>query len=314
MERILLTGATGFVGSELSKALLEKYELHVLERYVTGRYGLDKGRDMFVHYANLSDYPAVRRIVKDVKPDYCLHIGALSAVSFSYDNFMEVSETNYLGTVNLAEMCYREVPDFKQFIFAGTSEEYGTTLKSMAKKLTEDSVLEPNSPYAVAKVAVDYYLRYMGKAYEFPYTIIRPFNTYGRKDNNHFFVERVITQMLNGGPVYLGDPAAIRDWVYIDDHVNGYVKAINNQKAIGETIQLCTGKGYTTKETAEKIAKIIGYNGKIKWGMTQHRPLDAYVLIGDNKKAQKILGWTPKYNFDEGVTKTINYWKEKLGK
>ncbi len=310
MEKILLTGASGFVGQELRKKLEGKYELHILERYVTGRYGLDKNTHL--HYANLTDYTAVKKLVRSVRPNYCIHLAAISAVSFSYENYIEVTETDYTGTINLAETCYRENPDFKQFIFSGTSEEYGTTLRSKNKKLKEESKLEPNSPYAVAKVAADYYLQYMAKAYDFPYTIIRPFNTYGRKDNDHFFVERVVTQMLKGGPVTLGDPNAVRDWLYIDDHVEGYVKAINNKKAIGETIQLCTGKGYTTKETAEKIGKIIGYKGDIKWGVTAQRPLDAYVLIGDNSKAKNILGWSPKYTFEEGIRKTINYWKSSI--
>ncbi len=318
MERVLLTGATGFIGQELLKRLStgenkEKYEVHALQRYVTGRYSLDRGSTV-MHYANLTDYSAIKRIIKDVLPDYVLHIAAISPVSFSFDHYVEVGEVDYIATTNLAETCYREVPNFKQFLFASTSETYGLTAKTKNDILTEDSMPSPNSPYAVAKAACDMYLRYMGLAYDFPYTLVRPFNTYGRKDNTHFFIERTITQMLKGESVNLGDPAAVRDWVYVDDHVDIYLKALGNKKAIGQAIQACSGKGYTTKETAEIIAKLTGYKGSINWNATPPRHLDAKVLIGDNRKAKELIGWTPKYTLEEGLKKTIEYWRTKSSK
>lgn len=259
----------------------------------------------------MTDYAAIRRIVKTVMPDYCIHLGALSAVAFSYDHYIEVGEVNYLGTVNLAEACYRENPDFKQFLFAGTSEEYGMALKNNAEKLYEDSGLQPNSPYAVAKVASDLYLKYMGMAYDFPYTIIRPFNSYGRIDNDHFFIERTITQMLKGDTVRLGDPNTVRDWLFVSDHVDGYIKALGNKRAIKQEIQLCTGRGYTTKETAELIAKMTGFKGKIIWNSTPPRPLDAKILIGSNISAKKLLGWEPKVTLKKGLEITITRWRTK---
>lgn len=313
MERVLLTGSTGFIGKELAVRLTGNgYEVHSLERYVTGRYSVDQNREIIKHYANLTDYPAIKNVVKDVQPEYVLHLAAISPVSFSYDHYIEVTETNYLGTVNLAEACYREVPHFKQLILAGTSEEYGMTLTDRKKRLVEDSVLHPNSPYAVAKVAADLYLKYMHEAYGFPFTILRPYNTYGRHENSHFFIERTITQMLKGDKVYLGDKSTVRDWIYVDDHVEAYMKALGNQKAVGEVIQVCSGKGYTTEETAQIIARLTNFKGDIAWNSTPKRPLDAKILIGDNSKAKKILGWSPKYDLEEGLKKTIDYWKAKV--
>lgn len=311
-ERILLTGATGFIGAKLLPKLIDAgYEVHALERYVTGRYTLDSAKAIN-HYANLTDYPAIRQIVKEVKPDIVIHLAAISAVSFSYEHPIEVSEVNYLGSVNLAEACYKELPDFKQFITAGTSEMYGMALTDKTQKLIEDSPLMPNSPYAVAKAAFSYYLRYMQLAYDFPYTELRPFNSYGRTDNKHFFIERTITQMLAQDKVYLGDPDAIRDWLYVDDHIAGYLKAIGNPKAMGQAINLCTGTGYTTKETAELIAKLTGFKGQIIWHSTPARPLDARMLIGSNAKAKELLGWEPEYSLEQGLKKTIEYWKGEL--
>jgi nucleoside-diphosphate-sugar epimerase len=198
IKKVLVTGATGFIGKELIDRLTTNgAEVHTLERYVTGRYSLDQRDGVIKHYANLTDYNKVRSIIKEVQPNAVIHLAAISAVSFSYDNYVEVNEVNYMGSLNLAEACRQEANNFKQFITAGTSEEYGLSISSKDEKLAEDSPLLPNSPYAVAKVAFDHYLQYMGMAYNFPYTIMRPFNTYGRKDNRHFFIERTITQMLS---------------------------------------------------------------------------------------------------------------------
>jgi nucleoside-diphosphate-sugar epimerase len=127
MESILITGTTGFIGKELVPKFLEKgYEVHTIQRYVTGRYSFDRDSKEITHYATLTDFPAVKNIIRDVQPDYVLHLAALSAVSFSYDHYIEVTESNFVGAINLAEACYREVPHFKQFIMAGTCYDSST--------------------------------------------------------------------------------------------------------------------------------------------------------------------------------------------
>lgn len=308
LERILLTGATGFIGSELlPKLIKEGYEVHTLERYVTGRYSLGAAE---THYANLQDRPAVYDVVRQVKPDYVIHLAAVTAVSFSYDHYDEITSVNYLGSVNLAEACRKEC-NIKAFITAGTSEMYGMYLQDRRKKLSEDDPLIPNSPYAVAKAAFGSYLRYMQMAYGFPFIEMRPFNTFGRRNNTHFFIERAVTQMLGSREARLGDKSAIRDWLYVDDHCDAYLKALKAPNALGESINLCTGIGYTTEETAMIIAGMTGFKGAIRWGTNPPRPLDAKILIGSNAKAKKLLGWEPKCYLQEGLRKTIGYWKGK---
>lgn len=284
--------------------------MFALERYVTGRYRLDPGENMKIVYGDLRDFSTIRRIVQEVQPEVVVHLAAAAAVSFSYDHPNEVIDTNFTGTINLAEASRTLVPHLKQFLFASTSETYGNG--PLPK--SEETPQNPNSPYAVSKQAAEKYLMYLRDAYKFPITILRPFNTYGRRDNSHFIVERIITQMLEGNEVNLGDPSAIRDFLYIDDHVNAYLMCLSNQKAIGEVFNFCTGKGISIKKLAEKIAKLAGFDGRINWHRTPARPLDIGELVGTYDKAERVLDWKPTVNLDEGLKRTVNYWQDFIGR
>ena len=306
--RILVTGGTGFIGSHLIPKLVEKeHDVYSLERYVTGRLG--KFHKVKTVYGDLIDGFAIKRAIKTIKPEVVIHLASISPVSYSYEHPQEVIETNLTGTVNLAEACLKDTYNFQQFLFAGTSEEYGNNGCDIQY---EDSPLKPASPYAVSKVACENYLNYMKEAYDFPITILRPFNTYGRKEDYHFLIERTIVQMLKQGAAYLGTPKTERDWLYIDDHVDAYLTCLGNKKAIGETFNFCTGECYTVKDTVGKIARLTGFNGKVLWDSIPERPTESMRIAGSYQKAEKVLGWNPKYSLEAGLKETIEYWRRKL--
>jgi len=308
--KVLITGGNGFIGSHLIPKLCEsEYDVYCLERYVTGRYVLGGQRLVKTVFGDLHDAFAVRKVVREVQPDAVIHLASISAVSYSYNHPIEIMETNFLGTVNLAESCLREVPHFKHFLFAGTSEEYGNQEKMPIKETTE---LYPNSPYAVSKVAADKYLQYMRDAYDFPVTILRNFNTYGRRDNTHFVVERTITQMLQKKTVRLGDPKPIRDFMYVNDHVNSYLTCLGNVKAIGGIFNFCTGRGVSIAQLAELIKELTDFEGDIVWDTIPKRPLDIAVLVGDYSKAKQLLGWKPQFTLEEGLRLTIDFWSARV--
>jgi len=306
--KVLVTGGTGFIGSHLIPELVEKgFEVWSLERYVTGRVG--QPHKVKTVYADLVDGFTVRKALRTVQPDIVVHLASISPVAYSYDHPQEIIETNFIGTINLAEACLREVHSFTQFLFAGTSEEYGNNGFEIQ---VETNPLKPASPYAVSKVACEHYLNYMKEAYDFPITILRPFNTYGRKNDYHFLIEKTIVQMLTRNIVELVDPNPIRDWLYVEDHVNAYLTCLGNSKAVGEVFNFCTGKGYTIKETVEKIAEMIRFKGEVKWGSAPARPSESHVIIGSYEKARQVLGWKPKYSLEEGLKETVEYWRRKL--
>lgn len=305
--KILVTGGTGFIGSHLIPELQKKgHDVFNMERYVTGRIG--KTHKVQTVYADLTDNFSVRKAVKLVKPETIIHLASISAVSYSYKHPQEVIETNLIGTINLMEAFLKESYVLDQFIFAGTSEEYGNNGFAFQK---ETNQLLPASPYAVSKVACEKYLKYMEMGYDLPITILRPFNTYGRKKDQHFLIEKTISQMLTRKTIRLIDPTPVRDWMYIDDHVDAYLVCLNNDKAIGKTFNFCTGKGYSVKETVDKIRELIGFEGTIQWDSAPRRPIESRVIIGSYEKAKKVLDWKPKFNLEQGLTKTINWYKNE---
>jgi len=302
-KRVLVTGANGFVGQALTSYLADSgFDVYALERYVSNRYNAPSNRRAKTVFADLTDHLAINCIVRQVKPEIIIHLAALSPVAASYDRWQEYLETNFNATVNLAETALRDDPNLQQFVMAATSECYGN---QDTLPISEEAVYHPTSPYAVAKVAAVHYLQYMRKAYNFPVTIMFPFNSYGRRECRHFIVERLIWQMLTQKTVRLGNPEPVRDFLHINDHILGYASVLGKEEAHGESFNLCTGKGTSIKELASKIARLTRFNGEIEWGTIPTRPIDIDALVGDNTKAQKLLGWKPQVTLDAGLQKTV---------
>lgn len=307
MKTILITGITGFIGSHLAPLLEKENKVYGLARNVTGRYLLGKNTS-FV-FGDLNDPLSMKKIIKLIKPHIVIHLGGVTAVSYSYEHPQEVLETNFIATVNLAELCLRENPNIEHFIYASSSETYGNQTKF---PITEKAILKPNSPYSASKIASEKYLNYMMDAYEFPVTIMRPFNTYGRINSAHFLIERTITQMLkNQKAIHLGDPTPYRDFMYLDDHLNAYLSVINNKKAISKTFNFCTGDTNSIKDVVDIIRVLIEYKGNIYWNTIPKRPLDIKKLHGSSALANTKLGWNHKYSLEDGLSKTIDKWRIK---
>jgi len=309
---ILVTGATGFIGSCLVPRLrAEGHDVWVLARYVSGgRYDY-YGRDRVV-FADLRDGEAVRSAVLQVKPQVVIHLAAQTAVSFSFLNPVDVFHTNTIGTIHLAEATRDS--GLEQFIFASTSEYYGNQQELPIK---EDTLPNPTSPYAVSKIACENYLWLLHRLYDFPLTVMRPFNSYNRSHlkNKHYVVERAVTGALEEGVIRLHNAKPVRDFVYRDDHVEGYCKVLG--KGIGEAFNLCTGTGHSIEEMANLVANLvekkINKRVKIEFGREPDRPLDIWTLVGSPEKAKRLLGWEPHYNLESGLGKTIDDWAKVLG-
>ena len=321
--RIFITGMTGFLGDQLARKLLERgHTLGTLVRNVSSAdrpiaqntesmIRGEKFKGVSYFYGDLTDYLTVYDSLTSFKPDVIIHLGAQTSVAYSFNHVMEVMNVNFLGVVNMAEAARRGLPKLKTFIFSGSVEEYGVHTKNFPTK--EDGELRAASPYGVAKIGAERYLKYLYQAYKFPAIIFRNANSYGRKHNHQFVIESIIYQMLQGkSPIKLGDPTPIRDFVFEPDLLSAYVSAAENKnkKLHGESFNIGTGKAISIKELAMKIAKITGYKGKIKWNSFPKRALEIPRLQVDTTKAKKLLKWKPKYTLEQGLKITASYYTE----
>ena len=321
--RIFVTGMTGFLGDQLATKLLERgHKLGTIVRNVASAdrpiaqntesmIRGEKRKGVSYYYGDITDYLNIYDCLSNFKPDVIIHLAAQTSVAFSFTHSTEVFNVNFLGVVNVAEAARRALPKLKRFIFSGSVEEYGIQNKFPIKEIAE---LRAASPYGVAKIASEKYLKYLYDAYGFPIIIFRNTNSYGRRYNHQFVIESIIYQMYEGkSPIKLGDPTPVRDFVFEPDLLSAYVLAAesNTKKLLGESINIGTGKAVSIKELANKIAKITGYKGKIKWNSFPKRQLEIPRLQIDNAKAKKLLKWNPKFSLYEGLRITASFYTPK---
>jgi len=321
--KIIITGITGFIGGELAHKLLEEgHEIYGFVQHVVGRTfeSLADIKDKInLIPCDIRDYYSVKNAIAKVNPDVLFHLAALSPVRLSFDQPFDFQAVTYMGAVNIAE-ALRELYGSQKvrLILASTAEVYGF---QDHKPSTEDLRLEPSSPYAVAKAAMDMYIRMLFKVYDFNAVLLRNSNTFGRKYDPSFFTEYILTEMLKNKDIYIGAPDSIRDYMYVNDHVNSYILAMKTPEAKGQEFNIAGGKGYTNKEWVLKIADQLNFPlDKIHFGEYPpgypNRPIksDQPYLVLDSTKAQGILGWHQTVSPEEGLKMTLEYWKKRLAK
>jgi len=318
--RILITGITGFIGAELAHKLMkENHEVWGVVRHVVGRSfeSLEDIKEK-IHFVtcDITDYFSVKKAIEKAKPEAVVHLAALSPVRLSFEHPFDYQRSILLGTTNIAESIMELYgPKKVRLIVASTAEVYGIQEEN---PFTEEMRLEPSSPYAVAKASMDMYMRMLFQVYGFNGVILRNSNTFGRKYDPSFFTEYLITQMIEGKEIYIGAPDSIRDYMYVEDHVKSYLLAIKTPEAKGNAFNIAGGKGYTNKEWALKIASVLKFpKEKIHFGEYPpgypKRPIssDQPYLVLSPSKAEKILGWKQSFSPEEGLIKTVDYWKKK---
>lgn len=301
--RVLITGHSGFIGQHIVARLTDKHDLFLLK-------------------SDLRDHAAVRDEVHAADPEVIVHLAARTEVEKSFYEQTVFSEINYVGTVNLIEAA-SQLSNLKNFVFASTMEVYGWQPisdlirdgnESEIEVFDETTIPNPNAPYSVAKFACEKYLEYASRSYNFPYTIIRQTNAYGRKDNDFFVTEQIITQMLkNPDEINLGYEVPYRNFLYIDDLIDAWETVIDNpDKCVGQLVCLGPNNAIRISDYVDMIAKKLNWEGKVNWNTKPSRPGEIYLLNSSNAKLTNMTGWEPKVSLSDGLDRTIEFWRTHL--
>lgn len=319
MEKIILiTGGAGFIGSNFIKYFYKKYpnyKIVVLDclTYAGGIDNFDsemmKNKERFEFiYGNVCNSDLVDELVSEA--NIVVHFAAETHVTRSiYDNLI-FFETDVLGTQSVANAVSKHKNTVEKFIHISTSEVYGT---AQTETMIEDEhPLLPMSPYAAAKAGADRLVYSYWATYDIPVVIVRPFNNYGPNQHLEKLIPRFITSCLLDEPLTIhGDGSAQRDWTNVEDTCRAIDKIIHGdiEKFKGQVINLGTGRSIGIKTIAEIIVeKMKKPRSLITY--TDDRPGQVFRHTANIEKAKKLLDWQPEISFEEGLEKTIDWYKK----
>jgi dTDP-glucose 4,6-dehydratase len=238
------------------------------------------------------------------------HLGAQIAIPYSYVNPRDFSETNVLGSLNVAQAALSA--GVHRVVHTSTSEVYGTARQV---PITEDHPLEPQSPYAASKVGADKLMDGFHRSFELPVIVLRPFNTYGPHQSARAIIPTIVTQALDNSTIRLGSLEPRRDLTYVADTVQGFVSAATASSGVGQTVQLGSGHDVSVGDIVHLVGKLLGKELVVEQDAQRVRPPASEVmrLIADPARACDVLGWSVEVDLEEGLSRTIT-WIERSRK
>jgi CDP-glucose 4,6-dehydratase len=318
-KNVLVTGATGFIGSWLTKSLVEKNaNLVVLIRdYFPSSPLFHDGTYPKVNAAkgDLIDYGTIRRIFNEYEVDTCLHVAAQPIVTIANRNPIPTFQTNIEGTWNILEVS-RKCETLERLVITSTDKVYG---EPSELPITEEHPLNASYPYDTSKACADILARTYSVTYGLPIGITRCCNIYGGGDLNfsRIIPETVKAVISNRNPVIRSDGTPVRDFIYIEDVVNAYLTLAENlsKKSIqGEAFNFGSNSPINILDLVNKIIEVSGKKIKpeVRGKKKPHAEIDEQYL--SSKKAKKILGWEPKVSLEKGLKKTIKWYKDYFSK
>jgi nucleoside-diphosphate-sugar epimerase len=306
MKRILLTGATGFVGANLARRLLlDGHEVHLLARpnYTVWRIQAVQD-DLHLHVARLEDADDTLRVVDHVRPEWIFHLAAHGAYSWQTD-LPQMFQTNFIGTVNLVEACLKT--GFEVFVNTGSSSEYG--FKDHAP--TENENPEPNSHYAVTKVSGTLYCGYVARRHSVRIPTLRLYSVYGPYEEPKRLIPTLMVHGLRGTMPPLVSPHIARDYVHIEDVLDAYASVVaSTNTPLDGIYNVGTGIQTTVGKIVEITQQILGNTAKPEWGSMSERTWDTNVWVADIHYIKKTLRWAPAYTIENGLRLTANWLQE----
>lgn len=313
-QKVLVTGAGGFIGSHLAERLCELgYDVRAFVRYNSNsNWGwLEKSpylKDIEIYAGDIRDYDSVRRAIQGCNEVF--HLAALIGIPYSYDSPLAYIKTNIEGTYNILENA--RLSALENVVITSTSETYGT---AQFVPITENHPLVGQSPYAATKIAADQLALSYWLSFQLPVKIARPFNTYGPRQSSRAIIPTIISQILSGKTVLsLGNITPTRDLTFVKDTVEGFISIAKATKLNGEVTNIGSGAEISIKELALTIARLCKVKIKLQASPERKRPAASEVrrLFCDNSKIMKNTKWLPRYSLEQGLLQTMNWIKQNI--
>ncbi|NQT05143.1 MAG: NAD-dependent epimerase/dehydratase family protein [Dehalococcoidia bacterium] len=302
---VLVTGVTGFIGSHLLRKLVEYGAIvAALIRPTAPRHRIeDVASEVTLFEANLEDYDAVAKAVTISHPQIAFHLAAHGVGQVLGDVPM-ICRANVLGTVHLLKAL--EHISYERFIFAGTCHEYG----NYEGRIREESSLNPQSAYAASKTAAWAFCNAYFYAGSHPVLTLRPVATYGPDDEPSRLIPQVITYALRGEDIPLTGGEQKRDFLFIDDVVEGFLRAGLAQPFPARVINLASGQEYTVSEIVAQILRLTGSQSRPLFSTLPYGKGELWHASYDTSVSRCLLGWEPKTSFEEGLRRTISWHQQ----
>ena len=301
MKRVLVTGASGFVGANLTRRLLrDGHDVHILLADRSPRWRLAGIADSVrVHTGDVSDRDAVRAAVAGARPEWVFHLAAHGAYS-SQTESARIVRTNVEGSMAVLDATIDQGAE--AFVQTGSSSEYG--FQDHAP--TESEALQPNSVYAVTKAAATHYCQFRARQSDVHAVTARLYSIYGPYEEPTRLIPTLLTLGLRGELPPLVDPTIARDFVYVDDAVEAMIRmAAKPELPRGSVFNVCTGVQTTLADTVALVKDLLNLTAEPEWSSMKARSWDTNTWVGDPSAAQQVLGWRAAAGFREGLERTL---------
>ncbi len=315
--KILITGIAGFVGSHLAEQLLKR-KIEVFGIYLPGESleNIQKiKKDLRLFNCDLTHFDELSSLLKRIKPDQIYHLAALSSVGESFSRPLDTIENNIRGTLYLLETI-RNLKKRIKILVAGSSDMYGKVLPKEVP-ITEERPLLPISPYGVSKAACDLLAYQYFKSYGVFAIRARAFNHTGPRQRTGFVIPDFASQIakIEAGqmpPVLkVGNLSSKRDISDVRDVVRAYVSLMGKGRA-GEAYNICSQEAYSIRSVLRILLSLSKKKIKVKVDKKKSRPAEIPILVGNNSKIRKAVGWKPKIPIEKMLEDTLNFWRRRV--
>ncbi len=303
IKHLLVVGGTGFIGQWVVKeGVNQGYQVSVLSRSTPSE--LNKIKGVTYHKVDIINKEKLACSIHQMKITHVVNLGGdINHASYRQGG-RSVVNTHLLGVLNLVEVLDWEF--IESFVQIGSSDEYG----SAAAPQNETQKCEPISSYSYAKLAANEFLQMLNRTEQFPIVILRLFLVYGPGQNTERFLPQIITSCIHNMKFPTSKGEQIRDFCYIDDVVNGIFLALKSQDCSGQIFNIASGVPISIRSIIDTVVNMVG-SGVAQYGKVQYRIGENMSLYADIKKSEKLLSWEPTLSLEQGIEKTIDYYRGK---